>query len=173
MSSEDSTPMRAITVRHLLFPASSARSRIGLSCDRLSRNDTLRDAIGFTTFRTSHKNGLGLCYTPGAQHPCLPRSKGKNLSPCRFGLSLSADLAHRPLRRLRRFTFVIRYRSAWPPDLFSARSPLVVSRLGDAFAGYVVLKASHPRITPDACFNRLPLTEQWVPFFVNQSGTMT
>ena len=66
------------------------------------------------------------------------------------------------------------YRSALPPDLLSAGSPLVVSRLGDAFAGYVVPRASYQRIAPDACLGRLPLTEQWVPYFVvKQSGTMT
>ena len=65
-SVEDANPIPAITAGHWLSPDSSARSRIGTSCEGLSREETSRDAIGFTELHVRNTTDLGSVYRPGA-----------------------------------------------------------------------------------------------------------
>ncbi len=56
-------PIRPITGRPLLFPASSARCVIGSSCDELSSRE---GRIGFIVFRISNTDDLAPAYPPAA-----------------------------------------------------------------------------------------------------------
>ncbi|EQD24369.1 MAG: hypothetical protein D084_Lepto4C00458G0001, partial [Leptospirillum sp. Group IV 'UBA BS'] len=65
-SVEDADPIPAITAGHWLSPDSFARSRIGTSCEGLSREETPRDAIGFTELRVRNTTDSGSVYRPEA-----------------------------------------------------------------------------------------------------------
>jgi len=73
-SVEDADPIPAITAGHWLSPDSSARSRIGTSCEGLSREETPRDAIGFTELRVRNTTDLGSVFGPEAVVSLYPQN---------------------------------------------------------------------------------------------------
>ena len=96
------TPIRLITRRLSLFPSSFARTPIGSPHGSLSHSGEIR-VYHVPQLRP---DGLGLAYTPVARASAVADFGASTLATYLFGSSLSAGLACRISRRLRRFTFV-------------------------------------------------------------------
>ena len=88
--SDVATPIRPITGRHWLSPASFARHPVSAS---LRRPASQRRDVGFTMFRSSDMDELAPASTPAVVMSVCSKLEVEQPTACRFGWSLSASLA--------------------------------------------------------------------------------
>ena len=159
---ETSTPIRAITARHSLFPASHTRIPIGVPCGSLCPNGR---EYGLTMFRMSDSWEVRCRLFPGGV--CCPCSGTRHIQRpphAPFGSCLSASLACCQFTRfiVGSLTFTLLPEpSPLPRDARSFACPRGVCFTLSG-SGYIVGVASNTAVTSNARTPRLPPKERRV-----------
>ena len=163
MSDVLSTPIRAITARRSLFPASHTRIPIGVPCGSLCPEGR---EYGLTVFRVNDSWKVRCRLSPGGTCcPCSDIGKSRDLPTHHFGSCLSASLACCQFTR-----FIVGSRTF---TMLPEPSPLLRDARGFApprgvcftlaGSGYIVGVAPDIAVASDARTPRLPPKERRVP----------
>ena len=115
--------------------------------------------------RVPFLEGLGSAYPPVALHLRGVSRGHPYLATCHFGPSLSASLACCPLRRLNSGSHMLAIPSnpsPRPPQGWQSQLPLTGWLPVHTDPGYIVPRAPHPGVTPDARPGRVLVTEHQI-----------